>query len=92
MLIKRARKTGAFFTFRSLQIYFFMIQLKMPNKFNMKKTCIAQRGKLYSFSSRFQPYEFSKNANSVRLRCEGFFLVFFLNLFGDNWSLRFSVR
>ena len=36
-------------------------------------------------------FEFGKNANSVKW-VRGGLLSLYFNLFGDNWSLRFSVR
>lgn len=38
----------------------------MPNKFNIKKTSIAH-GVTILFLSRLNLYEFSKNANSIKI-------------------------
>ena len=45
----------------------------------------------YTLFSTYTVFEFGKNANSPNSICEAYSHIYF-DLFGDNWSLRFSVR
>ena len=66
--------------------------MEKPNKLNIFERGSSLLGRGVPFFAALNFLEFGKNANSVKLGVAKGFSSFGFNLFGDNWSLRFSVR
>jgi len=66
--------------------------MKVPNKLNILERGNSLYGRGVPFFVALNFLEFGKNANSAKLGVAKVFSSFSFNLFGDNWSLRFSVR